>query len=263
VALKKNDPNIEKTWEIFLKHRDASIRQNAKEELILHYAPMIKFVVGRLNIYVGQAADLDDLMSYGIFGLIDAIEKFDNMKGVKFETYASLRIRGAVLDGIRSLDWVPRTQRQKSKQLEEAYLELEMELGREPTQDELAQWLGIEPTQVSEEIKKSSLMSLISLDDYLEQNHEASFAQPEGAGDDLPDALIAKQELKQELADAIAHLTEKEQHVVALYYYEELTLKEISKVLQVSESRVSQIHSKSMLKLRARLGKHKASLFVN
>jgi RNA polymerase sigma factor for flagellar operon FliA len=262
VVFKKNDPNIEKTWEIFLRHRDAPTRQKAKEELILHYAPIIKFVVGRLNIYMGSTVDHDDLTSYGIFGLIDAIDKFDNLKGVKFETYASVRIRGAVLDGIRSLDWIPRTQRQRSKQLDDVYLELEMELGREPGEADLAARLSIPIEQVAEEIKKSSIISLISLDDFLEQNHEANFAQLAGVEEDSPEILCAQDELKQEMAAAIEHLTEKEQQVVALYYYEDLTLKEISKVLQVSESRVSQIHSKAMLKLRTRLGKHKASLFV-
>jgi RNA polymerase sigma factor for flagellar operon FliA len=254
--------NIEKVWEVFLKRKDGAARQEAKEALILHYAPMIKFVVGRLNIYTDSVIDRDDMESYGIFGLIDAIDKFDNLKGVKFETYASVRIRGAVLDGIRSLDWIPRTQRQRFKQLEDAYLALEMELGREPTEIELANKLDISTDQVADEIKKSSLMSLVSLDDYLEQHHEISFGMTGSDDEDLPDAAFAKEELKQEIAAAINNLTEKEQMVVGLYYYEELTLKEISKILNVTESRVSQIHSKVMLKLRTSLGKHKSTLFV-
>jgi len=262
VSFNKNDPSIEKTWEIYLRHKDAAARLEAKEKLIIHYAPMIKFVVGRLNIYVGSAVDQDDLASYGIFGLIDAVEKFDNMKGVKFETYASVRIRGAVLDGIRSLDWVPRTQRKRAKLLDEAYLSLEMELGREPYEHELAERLGVEPEQVADEINKSSLMSLISLDDYLEQNHEANYSEPADNDENSPETQYGREELKQEMAEAIRHLTEKEQQVVALYYYEELTLKEIAKVLEVTESRISQIHSKAMMKLRARLGKHKANLFA-
>ena len=254
--------NIEKAWENYLKHNDALIRQKAKEELILHYSPIIKFVVGRLNIYMGGSADQDDLISCGIFGLIDAIEKFDHLKGVKFETYASVRIRGAVLDGIRSLDWVPRTKRAKSKQLEEAYSALEMELGREPDEDELAAKLEISKEQLADEMKKASLMALISLDDYLDQNHEINFAEPAESEDTSPEALYVREELKQEMASAIETLTKQEQTVVGLYYYEELNLKEISKILQVSESRVSQIHSKAMLKLRARLGKHKAILMA-
>jgi len=256
------NPNIDKIWEAYLRHKEPESRAKAKEELIIHYAPMIKFVVGRLNIYVGSGLDSDDLVSYGIFGLIDAIEKYDNLKGVKFETYASVRIRGAVLDGIRSLDWVPRASRSRAKALDEAYNALEMELGREPNDAELANKLGIEPTQVASEINRASLMSLISLDDYLEQNHEGNFAEPADSEENSPETKYGREELKRELADAIGHLTDKEQQVVAFYYYEELTLKEISKVLQVTESRISQIHSKAMLKLRARLGKHKASLFM-
>lgn len=250
-----------RSWDAFAKAADDATRQAAKEVLILHYSPMIKFVVGRLNIYVGSAVDQEDLISYGIFGLIDAIDKFDHTKGAKFETYASLRIRGAVLDGIRALDWVPRTMRQKSRQLEEAYKQLEAELGREPTDKEVAVKLGIPEGQITDEIKKSSLMSLISLDDYLDQNHEKDFVASLASDEGSPEGVLAKEELKKELADAISVLTEKEQMVVALYYYEELTLKEISKVLNVSESRVSQIHSKAMLRLRTRLGKHK-SLFL-
>ena len=261
MSLKKDNPGIEQIWEVYLRTKDADARQKAKDELIIHYAPMIKFVVGRLNIYVGTTVDQEDLVSYGVFGLIDAIAKFDQLKGVKFETYASTRIRGAVLDGIRSLDWVPRTQRSRAKQLDEAYSSLEMELGREPTEEEIAARLNIDPSTVAEEINKSSLMSLISLDDYLEQNHEGNFAEPADSADNSPEVQYGREELKNEIADAIRHLTEKEQQVVAFYYYEELTLKEISKILQVTESRVSQIHSKAMMKLRARLGKHKASLF--
>ncbi|MCL2752845.1 MAG: FliA/WhiG family RNA polymerase sigma factor [Defluviitaleaceae bacterium] len=259
---KENAESIKKAWDAFAKNNDHAVRQSAKETLILHYSPMIKFVVGRLNIYVGSAIDQEDLISYGVFGLIDAIEKFNHEKGVKFETYASLRIRGAVLDGIRALDWVPRTMRQKSRQLDEAYTALESELGREPKEHEIAQKLEINKDQVADEIKKSSLMSLISLDDYLDQNHEKDFSKSLATDENAPEAVFANEELKQELAEAISALTEKEQMVVALYYYEELTLKEISKVLEVTESRVSQIHSKAMLKLRTKLGKHKALLLT-
>jgi len=249
---------IDKTWNIFRTTKDAAVRQNAKDELILHYAPMIKFVVGRLNIYASNAIDQEDLISQGVFGLIDAIDKYDKSKGVKFETYASFRIRGAVLDGVRRLDWVPRIQRQKSRQLDEAYRALEMELGREPEDIELAEKLGIPLEQVVDEIKKSSFTSLISLDDFLEQNHETGFADTSNDDENSPETAFELDELKKEMAAAIEILSKKEQMVVGLYYYEGLTLKEISKILEVSESRVSQVHSKAMLKLRTRLGKHKA-----
>ncbi|MCL2235544.1 MAG: FliA/WhiG family RNA polymerase sigma factor [Defluviitaleaceae bacterium] len=261
MALKNTDIDIDKIWETYLRHKDESSRQAAKEELIVHYSPMIKYVVGRLNIYTGTSLDREDLVSSGIFGLIDAIEKFNNMKGVKFETYASLRIRGAVLDSIRALDWVPRTQRQKSRQLDAAYTLLESELGREPYEEELAERMKLSVEQLQDEIKKSSLVSLVSLDDYLDQNHESNF-EPSESNDTSPELVFEKEELKQEMAEAIKTLSDKEQMVVALYYYEELTLKEISKVLQVSESRVSQIHSKAMLKMRTKLERHKSLLLT-
>lgn len=248
--------DIDKIWDLYVKNRDAS----AKEALILHYSPMIKLVVGKMSIFVGNALDFDDLVSYGIFGLIDAVDKFDPHKGVKFETYASLRIRGAVIDGLRALDWVPRTLRQKNKHLEEAFVQLEAELGREPTNEDLAAKLNVSVKEVEEEISKTSLLSLISFDEYLESNHEA--AEPGDSGEESPETVFDQKELKQILAAAIENLTEKERLVVTLYYYEELNLKEISKVMDVSESRVSQIHSKAMLKLRTRLGRHKALLFT-
>ena len=248
---------IDKIWDDYISARC----DKAKEQLIIHYSPMIKFVVGKMSIFVSNAVDFDDLVSYGIFGLIDAIEKFDNQKGVKFETYASLRIRGAVIDGLRSLDWVPRSLRQKSKQLDDTYAQLENELGREPTNDDLAVKLGLSVDEVEDEIKKSSLVSLISFDDYLETHHET--AEPASdAEDESPEHQLDQKELKQTLASAIQNLTEKEQMVVTLYYYEELTLKEISKVMNVSESRASQIHSKAMMKLRTRLDRHKSLLLA-
>jgi len=248
---------IEKIWETYAKNKD----QAAKEKLIVHYSAMIKYVVGRMSIYVGNALDFDDLVSYGVFGLIDAIDKFDYDKGVKFETYASLRIRGAVIDGLRSLDWVPRSTRQKNKQLDDVFSQLESELGREPTNEDLAAKLGIGIDEVEEEVKKSSLVSLVSFDDYLETNHEGT-KELSSTGEDSPESVYDQKELKETLASAIENLTEKERLVVTLYYFEELTLKEISQIMSVSESRVSQVHSKAMLKLRTRLGKYKSLLFV-
>jgi len=250
--------DVDKLWDAYAKNRD----KDSKEKLIVHYSPMIKYVVGRMSIYVGNAIDFDDLISYGVFGLIDAVDKFDTQKGIKFETYASLRIRGAVLDGLRQLDWVPRTARQKQKQLDDVYAQLEAELGREPSSEDLADKLGITPEEADEEIKKSSLMALISFDDYLDNNHEAAGKELSSPADDLPENMYGQKELREILAAAIENLTEKERLVVTLYYFEELTLKEISQIMDVSESRVSQVHSKAMLKLRTRLGKHKSLLLV-
>ena len=250
--------DINKIWAAYEKNRDAA----AKEQLIIHYSPMIKIIAGRMSIYVGNTVDFDDLVSYGIFGLIDAIEKFDSQKGAKFETYASLRIRGAILDGLRSLDWVPRALRQKNRQLDETFLHLESTLGREPTIEELAEKLGVGVDEAIEEIKKSSLMTLISLDDYLQNTHNAQTAEPASDAAETPELLYEKRALKEMLINALQNLTERERIIATLHYFEEMTLKEISKIMNVSESRISQIHSKIMLKLRARLGKYKSVLLA-
>jgi len=259
MALPKTDNTecIDRTWEIFMETKDA----DARERLIVHYAPMIKYIVGRLNIYIGSAIGSDDLVSFGIFGLIDAIDKFSLLKGAKFETYAHLRIRGAVLDGLRLLDWVPRDLRKKNKRLEEAYLELENDLGQEPSHEQLAEKLGITTAELDEEIRKSSLVSLISLDEYLDENHENVYFGTGASDKQTPEAALEQKELKNTLADAIEKLGDQERLVVTLHYYEELTLREISHVMNLSESRISQIHSKAMLKLRTRLGRHKSVLF--
>lgn len=250
--------NSDKIWRMYSQTKDSALR----EKIILEYSHIIKFVAGRLSAYLGQRVEYQDMYSYGIFGLIDAIDKYDYTKGVKFETYASLRIRGAILDNIRKLDWVPRTLRIKNKQLEQAYAELEGRLGREPTDEELAEKLGVTTEEVRELIKTSSVASLVSLDDYLEQNHESVFSKASGTNVDSPDILYERQEAKQILVSAIEKLTDKERLVVNSYYFEEMTLKEISAVMGVSESRVSQIHSKAVLKLKSKLGKFKSLLIM-
>lgn len=234
-----------------------------KEKLILEYAPLVKFVAGRLVMHIGQHVEYDDLISYGIFGLIDAIDKFDYEKGVKFETYASLRIRGSIIDNIRKMDWVPRTLRQRNKQFEQAYTQLEEKLGRAPTEKELADKLSMSLEEAQELMRKSSVISLISLDDYLEQNYETAFGGTGGSGSvETPEGHVDKQELHAMLTEAIDKLSEKEKKVITLYYFEDLTLKEISSIMGVSESRISQIHSKAILRLQAKLGKHKSILFT-
>lgn len=250
--------NLENVWRSYSKTKNPLL----KEKLILQYSHLVKFVAGRLSIHIGQHVEYDDMISYGIFGLIDAIDKFDCDKGVKFETYASLRIRGSIIDSIRKLDWVPRTLRQKNKQLDIAFSELENELGREPLETELADKLNISVEETQELIKKSSVASLISLNDYLDQNHEATFMSTSGTQIESPDVQYEKYEIKQILVDAIDKLSDKEKKVISLYYFEDLTLKEISSIMGVSESRISQIHSKAVLRLKARLGKYKSILFV-
>lgn len=236
-------------WKQYSETKCHSIR----EKLILEYSPLVKYVAGRLSIYFGNNVDYEDLLSYGIFGLIDAIDKFDLTKGVKFETYASLRIRGAIIDSIRQLDWVPRTLRQKSKELEKAYQELENQLGRQPEDIEVAEKLNISLQEFHKILNDVNVSHLLSLDEVLEQNHESSMGFTSDNQFISPDQYAECNEMKEILAEAIDKLSEKEKTVVTLYYFEELTLKEISAIMKVSESRISQLHSKAVTKLRTKL----------
>jgi len=231
--------------------------EDSREKLILEYIPLVKVVAGRLSMYLGYSVDYEDLCSYGIFGLIDAIDKFDSDKDVKFETYASLRIRGAILDQIRKLDWIPRTVRQRQRQLDTVTRELENELGRPATDDEISKRLGISEDELTEWQAQCKVNNVVSLNEYLETGDDIS---NESAGAsrhfDSPENAFLKDELKEKLLESLEVLTEKEKNVVVLYYYEELTLKEISNVLEVSESRVSQLHTKALNKMKGILGKY-------
>lgn len=250
--------NLDNLWQTYHADKNPAL----KEKLILHYASLVKYVAGRLLIHVGQHVEYDDLVGYGVFGLIDAIDKFDNAKGVKFETYASFRIRGAIIDHIRRMDWVPRTLRQKNKQMEQVYSKFEDELGRQPTDEELAEKLNMSVEETQDLIRKSSVISLVSLDDFMEQNYEAPFFSLVTSRADSPEEQTERQERKEMLADAISKLSEKERLVVTLYYFEDLTLKEISSIMKVSESRVSQIHTNAITRLQGKLGRYKNLLFA-
>jgi RNA polymerase sigma factor for flagellar operon FliA len=231
-----------------------------KEKLIVEYSNIVKYIAGRLSIYFGSNVEYDDLIGYGIFGLIDAIEKFDLKKGVKFETYASLRIRGAIIDSIRELDWVPRSLRQKNKALEKAYSELENELGHSATDKEVADRLGISIQELNKLLGEVNLSSMVSLEEFLEQNYEIGVSNAPGSADEKPEGYLEMTELREILVDAIGRLPEKEKMVVSLYYFEDLTLKEISAIMKVSESRISQLHTKAILRLRGKLARHKSIL---
>ncbi|GHU60817.1 RNA polymerase sigma factor WhiG [Clostridia bacterium] len=246
----------ERLWAEYSRTKNPDL----KEKIIVTYVPLVKFVAGRLHIHLGSHVEYDDLVGYGVFGLLDAVDKFDNDKGVKFETYASLRVRGAIIDNIRRMDWVPRSLRQKSKQLEQTFQELEAMLGREPSEDEISWKLGVPVEEVRDIIKNSSVLSLISLDDYLETSHEEPNMRDE-TQTARPETSYEKKEVARILKDAIDNLKENEKKVINLYYYEELTLKEISYILGVSESRVSQIHTKAVMKLGTKLGTHRYVLF--
>ena len=241
-----------KLLEEYAKTKDADLR----EKILLEYAPLVKVVAGRLSMYLGYNVEYEDLVGYGIFGLIDAVDKFDYMKEVKFETYASLRIRGSILDQIRKMDWIPRTIRQKQKKIETVIREIEQETGHAASDEEIAKALGITDEEYLDWQSQMKITGLVSLNEYMEQGSDV----PQDAGRHTasrfagPEESIEKEELAKVLGEALTLLTEKEQKVITLYYYEELTLKEISNILEVSESRISQLHTRALQKMRAKMG---------
>lgn len=242
----------EKLWAAYSKKRDPATR----EELIMEYVPLVKVVSGRLSMYLGYTVEYDDLVSYGIFGLIDAIDKFDYDKGIKFETYASLRIRGSILDQIRKMDWIPRSVRQKQKQMELAITKIESEENRVATDEEIARELNISIDEYFNWQGQTKITNIASIDEFVEQGIEVKAFDSSRNAQNEPDRVYEQEEVKELLATSLEKLTEKERMVVVLYYYEELTLKEISKVLEVSESRVSQLHTKALQKMKQVLGIH-------
>lgn len=241
-----------KLWDDYAKTKSPEIR----EKIILEYAPLVKLVAGRLSMYLGYNVEYDDLVGYGVFGLIDAIDKFDFMKEVKFETYASLRIRGAILDQIRKMDWIPRTIRQKQKKIDAVMKEIESTKGRAATDEEIAQGLGISQDEYSTWQSQMKITGVVSLNEFMDSGSEIPADQSNQRRFDSPEEVIEKEELKKVLQDALELLTEKEKKVILLYYYEDLTLKEISNILEVSESRVSQLHTRALQKLKTKMGNY-------
>lgn len=249
-----DDTGKKKLWEEYAGSKSPEVR----EKIILEYAPLVKVVAGRLSMYLGYNVEYEDLVSYGIFGLIDAIDKFDCMKDVKFETYASLRIRGAILDQIRKMDWIPRTIRQKQKRIDAAIKEIETQYGRSATDEEIAKLLGITDEEYLDWQSQMKITNVVSLNEFLEQGSEVSneAGSTKSAAFDSPEEILERDELKKMLAQALELLTEKERKVIVLYYYEDLTLKEISNILEVSESRISQLHTRALQKMRGKLGNY-------
>lgn len=239
-----------KLWQEYIKTGSSEIR----EQLIVEYAQLVRLVAGRLSMYLGYNVEYDDLVGYGIFGLIDAIDKFDYNKNVKFESYASLRIRGAILDQIRKMDWLPRSIRQKQKKIDAAMSKIELETGHVATDEEIAEELEISVDELNNWQGQTKASSLISLDEYTESGSEGKMESLNNTHFDQPEEVLEKEELKTKLVEAINSLTEKEKSVITLYYYEEMTLKEISLVLDVSESRVSQLHTKALNRMKKKLG---------
>ena len=240
----------DKLWKDYQKKPTRELR----EQLIIEYSQLVKLVAGRLSMYLGHNVEYDDLVSYGIFGLIDAIDKFDADKNVKFETYASLRIRGSILDQIRKMDWIPRTVRQRQRKIDEAVKQIEAQTGRNASDDEIAQVLGISPDELLNWQSQLKVSNLVSMTEFEENGTEPAMDTTYNSHFTQPEEVVEKEELKKTLVEALDALTEKERRVIELYYYEEMTLKEISKILEVSESRVSQLHTKSLIKMKKIMG---------
>ncbi|WP_249020721.1 RNA polymerase sigma factor WhiG [Conexibacter sp. S30A1] len=232
--------------------------ERARERLVVAYSPLVKYVAGRIGTTLPGHVDEGDLISYGLTGLISAIERFDLTREIKFETYAVTRIRGAIIDELRTLDWVPRSVRARARDIERANQRLEAKLQRAPSDEEMAAELGISVAEFNESLVQISTSTLVALDE-LWSTSDSSGDQvslldtiaDRGAAD--PQAAVDQGELRDRIADAISALPEREKLVVALYYYENLTLREVGEVLGVTESRVSQLHTKAVLRLRSKL----------
>jgi RNA polymerase sigma factor for flagellar operon FliA len=255
----KPDPSaveaaIAQLWREFKDSADPRLR----ERLILHYSPLVKYVAGRVGVGLPPNIEQADLVSYGIFGLIDAIEKFDITRAIKFETYAISRIKGAIIDELRAIDWIPRSVRYKAREVEKAYAALEARLHRTPTEPEVAAELGIGLEELHTIFSQVSFVNVIALDELLnvggERGDKLSLVDTlEDTKAEDPVQAFETEETKFLLARAINTLPEREKIVVTLYYYEGLTLAEIGQVLGVTESRICQMHTKAVLQLRAKL----------
>ena len=240
-------------WLEFKKTKSPQLR----DKFIRQYMPLVKYVAGKVSVGMPGSVDFDDLVGYGQFGLLDAINKFDPEKNVKFKTYAVTRIRGAIFDELRTLDWVPRSVRQKSREIEDTIVQLESKLGRPASDSEVAGAMGISEDEYHQTILKVSGTSVLSLNDVWYSGEESEHVS---IGDCIespsslnPDVIVEREEIRRVIIEAINELPEKEKMVLVLYYHEDMTFKEIGQVLEVSESRVSQLHTKANLRLRAKL----------
>ena len=245
---------VETVGELWDAFKSDGARPN-RDRLILHYSPIVKYVAARVLSHLPDSVDQADLVSYGILGLIDAIEKFDPARGVKFETYAVPRIRGAILDELRSIDWVPRSVRAKARAADQAYTRLEHSLRRSPTDEELATELGLTSGELDTMLRQTSRAGVLQLDEVLfsGQAGSSTLGDTLATTDDGPVALLEIEETRRLLARAISSLADRERTVLTLYYYEGLNLSEIGDVLGVTESRACQIHTKAVHQLRHRL----------
>jgi RNA polymerase sigma factor FliA len=240
-------------WLEYRRTQDKAIR----DRLIVNYAPLVKYVAGRLGSGLPAHVDEGDLVSYGLLGLINAIDRFDPERDIKFETYAIARIRGSIIDELRALDWVPRSVRSRAREIERAIRELESKLGRAPNDEEIAAKVGLTADELEESLTDISRSSIAALDELWSTSGDGDQVSLldtlEDEGSAQPAEALDETEIREALAEAISRLPEREKLVVTLYYYEELTLREIGEVLGVTESRVSQLHTKAVLRLRSRL----------
>lgn len=236
--------------ELWKAYKDQNSKE-AKEELIIHYVSLVKIIAGRLFTSYNAHVEYDDLMGYGVIGLIDAIDKFDYKKNVKFETYANIRIRGAIIDEIRHMDWIPRSVRQKYKRIEEAIEKLQLTMGHDITDEDVADYLELSLEEYQKLLGEVTTYSVVSFEEKVNEN--SRFDIKSNREELEPETHFVDEEQKVVLAKLIEKLPEKERLVLQLYYYSELTYKEIAEVLEVSESRVSQIHTKAITKMRITL----------
>jgi RNA polymerase sigma factor for flagellar operon FliA len=248
---------LARLWEEFKQNEVSGARAGARERLILHYAPLVKYVASRVATGLPASVDQADLVSYGMFGLIDALEKFDPGRGNKFETYAIPRIKGAIIDELRAMDWVPRSVRFKAREIEKAYSDLESIHKRGPTEKEVAARLGVTLRELHEVINQISFVQVLQLDEILsvgsDRGEQVSLLDTLADRGTDPTTALEGEETRGLLAAAINSLSEREKIVVTLYYFEGLTLAEIGDILGVTESRVCQIHTKAVGQLRLQL----------
>lgn len=229
-------------------------KEQQREERIVSNLGLVKFQALRLYARVPSSVDLNDLMSYGVMGLMDAVDKFDEKRGVKFKTYAELRIRGSILDGLRELDWVPRSLRKRQRELEAAFHKLENTLGRSAKDEEVAAELELEMDDYYVLLNKLKGVTLGAMDSSDPESEDSPLYYLADKDDNLPSVTVEKKQVKELLVKAIDQLPDKEKLVLSLYYFEGLTMKEVGKVLEITESRVSQLHSKAVLRLRGKIG---------
>jgi RNA polymerase sigma factor for flagellar operon FliA len=246
--------DTQEIWREYARTKDQKVR----DRLILTYAPLVKYVAGRLGSGLPAHVDEGDLVSYGLLGLIGAIERFDPERDIKFETYAISRIKGSIIDELRAMDWVPRSVRARARDIERAIAELEAKLGRAPSDEEIAKKVGLTQEELGDSLTEISRSSIAALDELWTVGSSGGDAISlidtiEDQAAQGPQDALSQTEMKEAIGEAIARLPEREKLVVTLYYYEELTLREIGEVLGVTESRVSQLHTKAILRLKARL----------